>query len=154
HAQTGGANRKELAPLLQLRRVVSVEKFGTAEASSEIPNEVRDPYRSRERSRMRTFEEWWQDVIVILDHPREIRNWTAHNGYTVGGQFHARSYRSLSREERSAWNYGYPFSSPNDWIICTQVKGEGVATVSKKEFRDRYGRWPAYRDNKIIRKDF
>jgi hypothetical protein len=38
--------------------------------------------------------------------------------------------------------------------VCTQVKAEGVATVSKKEFQDRYGRWRAYRDSKIIRKDF
>jgi hypothetical protein len=42
----------------------------------------------------------------------------------------------------------------NDWIICTQVKGEGVTTVSKKEFQDRYKSWRAYRDVKIIRKDF
>jgi hypothetical protein len=76
------------------------------------------------------------------------------NGFTVSGEFSARSYRSLSREQQSSWNNGYPFSSSNDWIVCTQVKGDGVTTVSKKEFRDRYRSWPAYRDVKIIRKDF
>ena len=103
---------------------------------------------------MRKFEDWWQDVILILDCPREIRNWTAHSGYTVGGRFHARSYRSLDKETRSQWNNGYPFQNVDDWIVCTQVKGEGVATVSKKEFQDRYSSWRAYKDNKIIRKDF
>jgi hypothetical protein len=103
---------------------------------------------------MRTFEDWWQDVILVLDHPREIRNWTSHNGYTVGGRFPARSYRSLDKETQSQWNNGYPFQTPDDWIVCTQVKGEGVATVSKKEFQDRYVSWRAYRDSKIIRKDF
>jgi hypothetical protein len=90
----------------------------------------------------------------VLEIPREIRNWTAHNGYTVGSQFHARSYRSLDPKTQSDWNNGYPFQNPDDWIVCTQVKGEGVATVSKKEFQDRYSSWRAYRDSKIIRKDF
>jgi hypothetical protein len=93
-------------------------------------------------------------VISVLDNPREIRNWTSFNGYTVGGRFHARSYRSLDKEMQSKWNDGYPFQNPSDWIVCTQVTGEGVATVSKKEFQDRYARWRDYRDNKIIRKDF
>jgi len=103
---------------------------------------------------MRAFENWWQDVILVLEIPRQIRNWTAHSGYTVGGQFNALSYRSLDQKARSEWNNGYPFQSPDDWIVCTQVKGEGFATVSKKEFQDRYASWRAYRDNKIIRKDF
>jgi hypothetical protein len=105
---------------------------------------------------MMPFEDWWGIVISTLDNPRKIRNWTPYNGYTVGGQFVARSYRSLTREEQSSWNDGYPFSVPDDWIVHTQVKGKELGKVSKKEFKDRYGGWRAYRDsdNKIIRKDF
>jgi hypothetical protein len=103
---------------------------------------------------MMPFEEWWQVVISVLDNPREIRNWTSFNGYTVGGCFNARSYRSLDKEMQSTWNNGYPFQNPSDWIVCSQVKGEGVTTVSKKEFQDRYNRWRNYRDKRIIRKDF
>lgn len=100
------------------------------------------------------FEEWWDIVISALDNPRKIRNWTPRNGYTVGGGFDARSYRSLDSAMQSEWNNGYPFQSPNDWLVCTQLKGKGVATVSKKEFQDRYTSWRSYRDAKIIRKDF
>ena len=103
---------------------------------------------------MMPFEDWWGIVISTLDSPREIRNWTSLNGLTVGGRFYARSYRSLSKKEQSDWNNGHPFPTPNDWIVCTQVKGTGFATVSRKEFKDRYGGWRAYRDEKIIRKDF
>lgn len=103
---------------------------------------------------MRSFEEWWDLVVTIVDFGRRVRNWTPRNGFTVGGEFSARSYRSLSSAEQSSWNNGYPFSSPDDWIICTQLKGEGVTTVSKKEFSDRYQSWRAYRDGKINRKDF
>jgi hypothetical protein len=103
---------------------------------------------------MRPFEDWWDLVITLLDFGRKIRNWTPLNGFTVSGEFSARTYRSLSKEQQSSWNNSYPFSSPNDWIICTQIKGEGVTTVSKKEFQDRYKSWRAYRDFKIIRKDF
>lgn len=103
---------------------------------------------------MKPFREWWQKVIAELDHPREIRNWTPLNGYTIGGTFVARSYRSLPRETQSAWNDGYPFQNPNDWIVCTQVKAEGVAQVSKKEFQVRYDSWRNYKNNRIIRKDF
>jgi len=34
------------------------------------------------------------------------------------------------------------------------LKGTKRITVSKKEFQDRYNKWPAYRDRKIMRKDF
>jgi hypothetical protein len=65
---------------------------------------------------MMPFEEWWQIVITALDNPREMRNWTAFNGYTVGGRFHARSYRSLDPDMQSNWNNGYPFQAPdNGW---------------------------------------
>src|SRR5438445_3758540 len=103
---------------------------------------------------MLPFEAWWEIVIAALGSPRKMRNWTSFSGYTVEGQFFARSYRSLSKKEQSDWNDGYPFTAPSNWIVCTQVKGEGVATVSKKEFQDRYSSWRAYRDSKIIRKDF
>jgi hypothetical protein len=105
---------------------------------------------------MMPFEDWWGIVISTLDSPREIRNWTSRNGLTVGGRFYARSYRSLSKEEQSDWNDGHPFAVPEDWIVCTQVKMTGFTIVSKKESKDRYGGWRAYRDsdNKIIRKDF
>jgi len=103
---------------------------------------------------MMPFEDWWGIVICTLDSPREIRNWTSLKGLTVGGRFYARSYRSLSKKEQSDWNNGHPFASADDWIVFTQVKETGVATVSKKEFKDRYGVWRVYRDNKIIRKDF
>jgi len=100
------------------------------------------------------FEEWWDLVITVLDSGKKIRNWTPRNGFTVGGKFTARSYRSLTKEQQSSWNNGYPFSEPGDWLVCTQVKAEGVTAVSKKEFQDRYNSWRSYRDQKIIRKDF
>ncbi len=103
---------------------------------------------------MMQFEDWWEIVITVLDQGRRIRNWTALQGLTVGGEFAAWSYRSLSKEDQSFFNNGYPFESPADWLVCTQVKGEGWVPVPKKEFTDRYGSWRAYRDNKIIRKDF
>jgi len=103
---------------------------------------------------MMPFDDWWVIVISVLDNAREIRNWTSRKGLTVGGRFFARSYRSLTKEERSAWNDGHPFAVPSNWIVCTQVKGEGVAMVSKKEFQDRYASWRAYRDGRNIRKDF
>jgi hypothetical protein len=84
---------------------------------------------------MRRFEDWWQDSIRILDSPCKIRNWTADKGYTVEGHFFARSYRSLSEEEQSDWNEGHPFAAPNNWIVCTQVKGGKVAIASKKSFK-------------------
>jgi hypothetical protein len=103
---------------------------------------------------MRRFEDWWQDSIRILDSPCKIRNWTADKGYTVEGHFFARSYRSLSEEEQNDWNEGHPFAAPNNWIVCTQVKGGKVAVASKKEFQDRYDKWRAYKGAKINRTDF
>jgi hypothetical protein len=100
------------------------------------------------------FEDWWQIVISMSDNGIQIRNWTAYNGYTVEGGFVARSYRAFTKAEQSLLNDGYPFSAPDDWLVCSQVKGGRCVPVSKKEFQDRYKSWDSYRDQKIIRKDF
>jgi hypothetical protein len=103
---------------------------------------------------MRPFEEFWTDALKLLDGGVEVRNWTGLNGYSVGGTFIARSYRSFTKEQQALFNNGHPFEDANDWIICTQIQGPGIARVSKKEFRDRYYHWRSYRSNGITRKAF
>ncbi len=100
------------------------------------------------------FDQFWQEVITALDKPRKIRNWTPYNGYTVGGHFIAISYRALDGATQKSINRGYPYEVPDNWIVCTQVKGEGTAHVSRKEFRDRYLKWRDYRNNGMTRLAF
>jgi len=116
---------------------------------------VREPYyREESWGYMSSFEDWWDLAMTVLDYGRRIRNWTSFNGYTVEGNSLRVHIVLSSKKEQSDWNNGYPFSALDDWIVCAQIKGERVATVSKKEFQDRYDSWPAYRNNKIMRKDF
>ena len=103
---------------------------------------------------MRDFAEFWGVMIGVLDTPRRIRNWSAHDGLNLTGAFMAQSLRSYPVEQQKRFFGGYPPESPNDWIVCTQLRGAGDTKVSRKEFSDRYRTWPLYRDGRIIRKDF
>jgi hypothetical protein len=103
---------------------------------------------------MRAFDEWWDIVLNGLDNGREIRNWTARNGFAISGKFLAISYRSLSADFQEKLTNGHLFQDPNAWIVCSQVTEQGVTKVSKKEFQDRYWKWIDYRNDGMTRKAF
>ncbi len=103
---------------------------------------------------MRTFESFWTDLLQALDQKREIRNWTAANGYAIGGTFVAVTWRALTEKDQRTAVRDFQPLDPADWIVCTQVRGEGITMVGRKSFADCYFRWPTYRDNRMTRKAF
>jgi hypothetical protein len=103
---------------------------------------------------MKPFQDWWKEVQQSMNEPRIIRNWTAKEGYSITGKFVALSYARLKPEIQAALNNGYPFSQPDHWIVCSQVKGENWTRASRKEFEDRYWKWIDYRNDGMTRKHF
>jgi hypothetical protein len=107
---------------------------------------------------MKTFEQFWLEMLQSLQTSREVRNWTALQGY-LGGKFRAISYSGLGPQEKQAARvYGFLRHPLGDWIICTPLQGaefpRHFPTVSKKEFKDRYHKWATYKNNGMTRLAF
>ena len=84
---------------------------------------------------MKPFPEFWKEVVSALQKPKTIRNWTAREGYSIGGKFQA-------------------VASSQEWIVCSRIEGKSDVQLSFVNFQDCYQRWPNYRANIMNRKAF
>ena len=104
---------------------------------------------------MRTFDDWYDEVLRRLDKPTKIRNWTREGRYhnTRSTEFLAQTYRSMTDEERRAREWAGP-NHPDDLILCSPLDGGSRWPGHERVgFRPIYPRWRDYRNGKISRKE-
>ncbi|MBV9075199.1 MAG: hypothetical protein JOZ10_16355 [Acidobacteria bacterium] len=104
---------------------------------------------------MPPFEEFWYRLQLELATWTRIRNWTEHGGYTSKERwicFQARSYLACS-ENQKRWVDPHLGLFGRNWIVCSNLRGNGFCKVSKEEFRNVYDQWTKYRNGQIKRAD-
>jgi hypothetical protein len=98
---------------------------------------------------------FWEEVLTALVARRKIRNWTAANGYSLGGAFEAQALRGMNEQDRARVSRSLPDESTQDiWIICTRLGGRSHTFVSLQHVALSYSKWPTYRDGRMSRLAF
>ena len=82
---------------------------------------------------MKTFDSFWNDLLIDLRTPKKITNWTVKKG-NVGEDFTA--------QEKN-----------NHTILCTTPKGS-EQSIPRKDFELIHENWEGYLSGRMMRKDF
>src|SRR4051812_33872962 len=107
---------------------------------------------------MLAFDRYWSNLLLLLDRPTRIRNWTAFGTFTTRrgktNDFVAQAYRSCTEDTKRHIDRGYPPPNPNLWIVCTRIEVERFTYVTRQQFHECYARWRKYKNAGISREDF
>ena len=80
---------------------------------------------------MKPFDEFWEEMLNELAIPQDVRNWTAEQNYSIGGQFIAVAFRALEPVAQRIFRH-VVYSNTPTISSCAHVRSLTTARLCRR----------------------